>query len=462
MKPTYRNFLMAAAVTVALAMVTGSCSLWKKYETPTNVPLIDTYAQALNAPVDSTSLGNLGWREVFTDPTLQGYIERALASNIDLQNAKIDVDIAQARLQGAKLYYLPSVVFSPNGAGVKVGDSDMNWGWQLPLTVSWQADIFGQITNQKRAAESVVVQSEAYKQAVQSQIIAAVASTYYTLVSLHNQLDIYTQNSRLCEQTSQLMRDMKESARYTEVAVVQADANYYNVMAAIPDIKLGITQANNTMSLLLNEQRADWPVNARSQLTLPVSIENGVPMSYLAARPDVRAAEQSFAQAYYATNVARANFYPQLTLTGTGAYGTLLGSSVVDPAQWLVNLAGSLTAPLLQRGQVKATYEAAKLQQQKALNNFQYSILNAGTEVSNQLANIAAYRDKQQSVAQQEANLEKAVEYNQDLMTYSTTTYLEVITAQQSLLISQISLENVKLQNNLNIINLYQALGGGR
>lgn len=459
---TYKNIAIKTMALVAIATATSSCGLWKEYKTPTDVPVVSDYAEALQQPLDSTSLGNLSWREVFTDPLLQSYIDSALTNNNDLQNAKINVDIAQARLQGAKLSYLPSVVFAPNGAGVKMGDADMKWGWQLPLTVSWQVDIFGQLTNTKRSAQSAVLQSDAYRQAVQSQIVSAVASTYYTLVSLKNQLRIYDETEKLWGESVNMMKDMKEAGRYTEVAVVQSQANYYSVKAAKPDIKLAIAQANNTMSLLLNQKPREWEVNTASELSIPAVVKDGVPMNFLAARPDVRASEQSFAQAYYATNIARANFYPQLTITGTGAYGTLMGSSVIDPAKWLVNLAGSLTAPLFSRGQNIATLKAAKLQQQQALNNFQYSILSASSEVANALVNITTNQEKQVNVEQQEKNYEKAVEYNRDLMNLSNTTYLEVISAQQSLLQSQIQLESVKMNNNLGVITLYQVLGGGR
>lgn len=457
--------IMAAAV-VALAATMGSCkaykSLWQPYATPDSVAIVSDYAKALKQPVDSSALGNLSWREVFTDPTLQSYIEQALANNTDLKNAKLNVDIAQARLEGAKLIYYPSVTFAPNGAGTKFGDTDMKWGWQLPLTVSWQADIYGQQTNTKRQAESAVVQTDAYRQAVQSQIIAAVASTYYTLVSLNNQMRILDENAALAGETIKTMKDMKELGRYTEVAVVQSQAQEQSILASKPDVKLGIAQANNTMSLLLNTQPREWPVNSASELSLPARFTSGVPMSYLAARPDVRAAEQTFAQAYYATNVARANFYPQLSITATGAYGTLMGSSVIDPAKWLINLAGSLAAPIFDKGKNRATLKAAKYAQEQALNSFQYSILSASTEVSNALANIDAYTTKQGYTQAQEQALRKAVNYNKDLLKLSTTTYLDVISAQQSLLGSQLSLEGVKLNNNLAVITLYQALGGGR
>ena len=233
-------------------------------------------------------------------------------------------------------------------------------------------------------------------------------------------------------------------------------------MGTIPNIELSIAQVSNSLSLLMNEKPQSWPVNQGSELALPAQFTGGVPMNYLAARPDVRQSEESFAQAYYATNIARANFYPQLSITATGAYGTLMGSSVVDPAKWLINLAGSLAAPLFNKGQNIATLKAAKAQQEQALNNFQYSILSASADVSNALANIQSYRTQQANVQQQEAALEKAVDYNKDLLSLYTTTYLDVISAQQSLLASQISLENVKLNENLSVITLYQALGGGR
>lgn len=463
MNKAYQYLLQAIVVLITLGWTTG-CGLYKKYETPTNVPIVEEYARAIAHEPDTTLMGNLPWQEVFTDPLLQSYIDSALNNNADLQNAKLNVDIAQAYLQGAKLSYLPAVTLAPNGAGSVMSGTGagMQWGGFLPLTVSWQADIFGQLTNAKRSAESAVVQSDAYRQAVQTQIIAAVASCYYTLVSLCNQLDILTGTAELWGQSVQMMKDMKEAGRFTEVAVVQSQATREGVLAAIPDLRLAIVQTQNTLSLLMNTHPHPWQVDRQSRLTMPANLADGVPYTFLAGRPDVRAAEQAFAQAYYATNIARANFYPQLNITATGGYGNLLGSSVVNPGKWLLNLAGSLTAPLFSRGQNTATLKAAELRQQQALNSFSYAILNASTEVSNSLENIAALQDKQSHTHAQEQHLARAVEYNNDLMHLANATYLEVISAQQALLQAQIALEEVKLNTHAAIINLYQQLGGGR
>lgn len=456
-----RNNISLLLVTAALATVTSGCGIYNKYSLP-DEGIVGEYNQAVDEEIDSTALGNLSWTEIFTDPKLQSLINQALENNVDLQNAKLNVDVAQAQLLGAKLNYLPSVTFSPNGVGSKVGSYAMDWAYQFPLSVNWEIDIFGNITNSKRQAKANLLQSEAYEQAVHSQLICGVANTYYALVSLNKQLQLYRATAELWKQSVQVMKDMKVAGRYTEVAVVQSEANYFSILATIPTIELSIKDLNNTMSLLLNVTPQEWEVDTESMVTLPATISDGVPMSYLAVRPDVKAAEQTFASAFYATNKARSAFYPSLTISASGGYGTLIGSTIVDPAQWFLSLAGQLTAPLFSRGQNIATLKAAKAQQEQALNDFQYTLLSASADVSYALMATTKYAESIEQLELQVDRLDKAVEYNQDLMTLSTTTYLEVLTAQQSLLSSQISLISTELSSNQAAINLYQSLGGGR
>lgn len=456
-----KNKISMLISAMALTIAVSSCNIYKKYELPQN-GIVGEYTQAAAQPADSSALGNLPWDKIFTDPILQGYIRLALENNLDLQNAKLNVDIAQAQLLGAKLSYLPSLAFAPNGSGSSLGGSKLSWGYQLPLSLSWEVDIFGRLTNSKRKAKAQLLQSEAYRQAVNSQIIGGVANTYYALVALNKQLAIYKETAEAWKQSVQVMKDMKEAGRFTEVSVVQSTANYHSVLAAIPNIEMSIHELNNTMSLLLNTPRSTWIVDCESMITLPAEISDEIPMSYLAQRPDVKAAEQAFAMAYYATNVARSNFYPSITLSATGGYGTLVGSAIIDPAQWLVNLAGQLTMPLFSRGKNIANMKAAKAQQQQSLNNFQTTLLSAGNDVSNALVTITKTKEAGVNIEFQEENLKKAVEYNKDLLTLGTTTYLEVLTAQQQLLQSQIQVVNNKLSTNQAAINLYQALGGGR
>ncbi len=458
------NNIFRITLALALAIGMGSCGIYKKYQTPTDTPITAAYVEARNNPVDSSALGNLLWEDVFTDPVLVDLIDRALVANTSLNNARLNVDIAQAQLQGAKLSYFPSVAIAPNGSGSSIGGGSLAWSYTIPAQVSWEIDIFGKLLNNKRKAAVSLEQSEAYAQAVRSQIIAAVANTYYSIASVESQLKVLRETAVLWEKSVQTMRDLKDAGRsnMTEAAVVQTDANYNSVLASIADLEITRHQLNNTMSLLLNTMPQEWPVSADATLSIPAVFDTGVPMSYLAQRPDVTAAERSLAAAYYTTASARAAFYPGLTISATGGFTNLLGSVIKNPGEWLYQLAGSLTAPIFSRGQNISRLKAAKAQQTQALNNFEYTLMSAAGEVSDALTTYQKTGERATYLEAQVKDLEKAVEYTNDLMIYSTGTYLEVITAQQSLLASQLNILACKLARTQAIINLYQATGGGR
>lgn len=453
-----------AAIIVVITASMSSCHIYKKYETPDSTPLTKEYSEALKVEQDSTAFGNLPWQQVFTDPLLADLITRALENNTDLRNAQLNVEAAQAQLLGAKLAYLPSLALAPNGAGAKYGASDFGWSYSLPAQASWEIDIFAKLLNSKRGAKAALMQSKDYEQAVRCQIIAAVATTYYTIAAVNEQLTLSRNTSALWLETVEKMRDLKEAGRTNEAGVMQAEANYYNILGSITDLETSIVKLNNTMSLLLNTMPTQWTVNDSASLTIPANAKDGVTMVTLAARPDVAAAEQALAVAYYATNSARAAFYPGLTITANGGFTNLLGSMIVNPGDWFVQLAGSLVAPLFSRGQNIARLKAAKASQQKAMNSFEYTLMNAAAEVSNALTVYDKSQEKAKWLDLQVADLAKAVEMTQALFTYSNgdVNYLNVITAQQSLLAAQISRIACAQSANLAVINLYQSMGGGR
>lgn len=440
----------------------GSCHIYKKYETPDSTALTAEYKQARQAKPDSAAFGNLLWEDVFTDPVLVDLISRALAENTSLRNAQLNVEIADAQLRGARLAYLPSLALTPNGAGASYAGSDLSWTYTIPASASWEIDVFAKLLNSKRGAQVAVYKSEAYAQAVRSRIIAGVANCYYAIASVERQLHLYRTTAQLWKESVQMMKDMKEAGRTTEAAVVQMTANYNNVLAGITDLEVSLDQLNNTMSLLMNTMPQTWAVSPDASLQVPEMLIQGVPMQYLAMRPDVAAAEQDLAVAYYATNSARAAFYPGITISAQGGFTNLLGSFVKNPGDWFYNLAGSLVAPIFSRGQNIARLKASKVQQQQAMNNFEYTLLTAAAEVSDGLTTYRKATEKSTYLAEQVANLEKSVEYTVDLFQYSNGTYLEVITAQQSLLGAQMAQLSNELTTAQSIINLYQSLGGGR
>lgn len=456
------NRLSLIAGAVAASMLLGGCGIYKKYETPTTTPLTAAYAEARKAPADSTLFGNLLWEQVFTDPLLADLINRALVNNVNLDNARLNVDIAHAQLKGARLAYLPSVALAPNGAGASYAGSDISWTYQIPAQVSWEIDIFGKLLNSKRGAAAAFAQSEAYARAVRSQIISAVANTYYGIAAVNTQLEISRSTAESWGRSVEVMKDLKLAGRVTEAAVVQMRANYYSVLASITDLEVSLDKLNNTMSLLLNEMPQNWNITATLDFEKPEIMRAAIPMAELAARPDVEAAEQQLASAYYATASARAAFYPGLAITANGGFTNLLGSFIKNPGDWFYQLAGSLTAPLFSRGRNIANLEASKARQQQAMNNFEYAILNASAEVSDALTVYEKSAEKERLLVKQVADLEKSVEYTEDLLKYSTGTYLEVLTAQQSLLSARISFVSSRLAQAQAFINLYQALGGGR
>lgn len=454
---------------VLLAVGFSSCHIYQKYQLPDSdtSKMVSDYREAIESN-DSTGLPYLGWEKLFRDPLLQSYIRQALAENVNLDNARLSVDQARAQLKGAKLSYFPSLALAPTGGtswggGNQLPWSHNSWTYSIPLAANWEIDAFGKILNRKRGAKASLEMAEAYEQAARSQIVCGVASTYYALVMLHQQLGLLERTAEIWKDQTETMELMKEAARTNEAAVVQSKANYCSILASIPDIKAQIKTTEAAFSLLLNTYPQNWEVTSDLAFDLPVEIAGGIPLTYLATRPDVRAAERSLAAAYYQTNLARAAFYPSLSVSLTGGFTNQLGSFIKNPGEWFLNLAGSLTAPIFSRGQNIATLESAKAAQKIAMNNFEYAVLGAAADVSDALVSISSNQEKREYVEQQVDNLEKAVEYTQDLFQLNSgATYLEVLTARSALLQAQQSALACWHSRVAAIISLYQAVGGGR
>ena len=446
----------------ALLLTLNSCHIYNKYQLPTDNAVAAKYEQALEQN-DSTGLAYMGWQDIFKDPILQGYIRKALDENNDLDNARLNVEMAKAQLQGAKLSYFPSLALNPNGGSASYGGSHMNWSYTIPLAANWEIDAFGKILNRKRGAKASLEQTQAYEQAVRSQIVTGVATTYYSLVLLHQQLNLSKSTADIWKDQVSTMEQLKQAGATTEAAVVQSRANYYNILSTIPDLEQQITLVNNTMSVLLNTYPEDWKVSASLDIEIPEEAIDGVPMNYLATRPDVAAAERGLASAYYTVSSAHAAFYPSLAISAQGGFTNLLGSMIVNPGKWFVQLAGSLTAPLFSRGQNIAQLKVAKAQQEQAMNNFETTVMSAAADVSDALVKINKSGEKKSLVDMQVKELEKSVEYTNELFILNhQTSYLEVLTARSSLLQAQLSSLSCQHARTAALISLYQAVGGGR
>lgn len=467
---TISNKIASGILAAAFAVAASGCHIYQKFEMPDSSALTREYVEAKAAEVDSTSLGALPWQQVFTDPVLTDLINQALENNTDLKNAKLNIDVAHANMLGARLSYLPSVALAPQGGNSATnlpggGWSNKNWTYNIPLSVSWEIDVFGKTLNAKRSAETAYEMSKDYEQAVRSQIIGGVANCYYAISTLAAQLELQKETAKIWSESIETMKAMKEAGMTTEAAVVQSTAQYYSILASISDLETSLEQANTTLSLLVGQMPQSWPVQPALSVELPKEFNAGVPMVALANRPDVRAQERQLAIAYYTTNSAHAAFYPSLSISANGGFTNSLGTMIFNPGKWFVNLAGQLTAPLFARGQNIARLKASKAQQQQAMNTFEYTVMKAAGDVSNALTAYENVRSKEEMLRKQVDCMTQAVDITETLFTNSATnyntTYLEVLTAQQNLLGTQMGLLNCGLARSQAVVNLYQSLGGG-
>ncbi|HIZ32512.1 MAG TPA: TolC family protein [Candidatus Bacteroides merdigallinarum] len=445
----------------------SSCHIYKAYDRPEDITTEGLYRDTalVNTAVanDTASFGNVPWREVFTDPQLQAYIEQALANNADLRTAMLNVESAQAALLSARLAYLPQLSLSPQGTLTNWNKGEMTTKtYNIPVSASWQIDLFGQILNPKRAAQVSLKQAQYSQQAVQTQLIANVANIYYTLLMLDRQLEITESTAEVLKDYVETMQAMYDYGNVNSAAIEQSRSAYAQVVASLSDLRQSLTETENAFCLILNEPAHAIERGVLENQVLPSEFSVGVPLQLLSNRPDVKAAEMALAACYYNTNSARAAFYPQITLSGTAGWTNSSGAGIVNPGKLLANLIGSLTQPLFYRGANIARLRQAKAQEEQAKIGFQTTLLNAGNEVSNALALYQNTVAKVNSRTMQVNSARKAAEDTKELFNLGTSTYLEVLTAQQSYLSAQLSEVSDTYSQMQAVINLYQALGGGR
>ena len=446
-------------LTTATALL-SSCGIYTKYQPAETTP-DNLYGEEV-AVDDTTNFGNVNWRELFTDPQLQALIEQGLQNNTDLRSAQLQIEEAEAALMSAKLAFLPSFALSPQGTISSFDGGKATKTYTLPVTASWELDIFGRLRNAKQQAKALYAQSKDYQQAVRTQLIAGIANVYYTLLMLDEQLAISQQTEEAWKETVASTRALMDAGLANEAATSQMEAAYYSVQTSILDLKEQINQVENSLALLLAETPRRYERGKLADQRLPEDVAVGVPMQMLSNRPDVRAAERSLEQAFYATNQARAAFYPSIVLSGSAGWTNSAGSMIVNPGKFLASAVGSLTQPLFNKGQIMAQYRIAKAQQEEASLSFQQALLNAGSEVNDALVACQTSKAKTLLFEKQIQSLEKALESTSLMMEHGTTTYLEVLTARQSLLSAQLSQTANRFTEIQSVINLYQALGGGR
>ena len=452
-------------VYMSAAMLLSSCGLYNKYERPDvnaegivrdPVSLTDTLAVQ-----DTTSFGNMPWRSLFTDPQLQSLIQQGLDNNPDLLNAALNVKMVNEALKVAKLAFLPSVAISPQGTLTSFDGAAATKSYSLPVSASWNVDLFGNLLSVKRSAQMQLIATKDYQTVVKTNIISGIANLYYTLLMLDRQVEIVTDMVQLTKETWDKMKFMHENrVGYRSTAVQSAEAAYYQVQAQKIDLQRQVREMENSLSLLLGQPGQTIQRGTFAGQNLPSEFSTGVGIQMLANRADVHANEMALAQCFYDVETARSRFYPNITVTGTAAFTN--NNGMVNPGKWLLNAVGSLVQPIFQHGQIVAGLKVAKAKYEQAYNTWQNSVYKAGNEVSNALVSYNSYAEKSELDGKRVAVLKQNVEDTKKLMeSSSNTTYLEVISAQSNLLNAEISEVTDQFNKMQSVVNLYQALGGG-
>ena len=461
----YRNIIFKFLNFYIAAMLLTSCGLYNKYERPevdTKGLVRDTQSLTDTLAVqDTTSFGNLPWRTVFTDPQLQSLIEQGLKNNPDLLNAALNVQMVNEALKVAKLAFLPSVAISPQGTLSSFDGAAATKAYSLPVSASWNVDLFGNLLSAKRSAQMQLIATKDYQTVVKTNIISAIANLYYTLLMIDRQLEIVSDMEQLTKETWDKMKFMHDNrVGYRSTAVQSAEAAYYQVQAQRVDLLRQMREAENSLSLLLGQPGQAIARGKFAQQSLPTEFSTGVGIQMLANRADVHQYEMSLAQCFYDVETARSRFYPNITITGTAAFTNQNG--MVNPGKWLLSAVGSLVQPIFQHGQIVAGLKVAKMQYEQAFNKWQNAIYKAGNEVSNALVAYNSYSQKVELDGKRVQVLKQNVDDTRKLMESSAnTTYLEVITAQSNLLNAEIAEVSDQLSKMQAVVSLYQALGGG-
>ncbi|GGH37007.1 membrane protein [Mangrovimonas yunxiaonensis] len=460
--------LNKSLIVVVMATTLQSCFVAKDYVRPELEETEHLY-RTDNLPQDSLSMADVSWKDMFTDTYLKQYIEEGLQHNLDIRVALQQMAAAEAYMKQGKAGYLPSIGIGATATHQELAKNSQFGAFfdgslqQFELTgnLSWEADIWGKIRSTKRAGEASYLQSVAAHQAVKTQLVSAIASTYYQLVALDAQLDITKKTIATRDSSVVTIKALKDAGNVTQVAVDQNIAQYNNAKALKVELEAAIFKTENTLNLLLGRPAVAIERSTLDGQQLNAEVKLGVPTTLLRNRPDVMAAEYGLINAFEMTNVTRSQFYPSLTLTANGGFQSLELDELLSANSLFANIVGGLTQPIFNKRAIKTQHEVAQAQQEQALLSFKKTLLTAGNEVSNALFDYKAETEKFEYREKEVEALRKAEANSEELLKNGYANYLDLLTARQSALSAELNMINNKLNQLLSIVNLYEALGGG-
>ena len=458
----YKGF---AAAFIALTLT--ACAGRKTYERPNVID--EKLFRADQVPVDSLGSANVSWRNIFTDATLQGHINKALSNNLDVRVAMQNVASAQAYLKQSKAVFIPTLSVganytrSTNSINAMGGVGERTYGnlWDLTSAASWEADIWGKLSAQRRASYASYLATVEAQKAVQSEVVATLATAYYQLLMLDEQKKVLEQTIDFRQKSLETTKSLKEAGSTTEVATKQIEALVYNAQAQLVTIGNSIWALENTICVLLGEEPHAIERTTLAEQQFPTEFKQGYAAKLLQNRPDVARAELSLRNAFELTNVARAAFYPTLTLSARGGISSTELDTWISAKSIFANFVAGLAQPILNRRQIRTQYEVQQIAQETALLNFKKAVLSAGKEVSDAMQNFSTQTEFIELKTKEMKAYQEATDYSKQLFDSGMVNYLEVITAEVNRLNAELSVANAQFTRMQYGITLYKALGGG-
>ncbi|HBC04284.1 MAG TPA: hypothetical protein DC015_08850, partial [Aequorivita sp.] len=455
------NSIYKILILASLPFLLVSCFAAKDYERPQVVN--EANYRTENLPQDTLSIATLSWKELFTDPLLQGYIEQGLKNNMDIRVALQQIRIAEAYVKQGKAGYFPSLngnakythqEFSAGGQfGSQFSSLDQ---YELSANLSWEADIWGKIRSNERAFQASYLQSVAAHQAVKSRLLANIASVYYQLLALDEQIRVTEETIETRSKGLETTQALKEAGNVTEVGVKQTEAQLYAAKGILIDLKNQARLLENTMSILLGSAPHEITRGSLENQNIDIPLNTGIPAQLLRNRPDVMAAEYSLMNAFELTNAARASFYPSLTLSATGGFQNIEIDKLFNANSLFATIIGGLTQPIFNKRQIRTQYEVSQAQQEQAYLDFRLAVITASKEVSDALYNYEAAIEKIEVNQKEFEAYNLATGYSEELLDNGFANYLEVLNAQENALNSSLNLINTKNNQLQAVVDLYE------
>lgn len=444
---------------ICLALSLSGCGIYKNYE-PQKTDVSQLIRSDLTADTVS-KVTSLNWEAYYSDPLLGSLIKEGLENNSDLVIAKLNIKEATASLGAAKAAFLPTISIGADGSLSSYDGAKTTKTYSIGPDISWEVDIFGKLSNAKKAAVANVEEKTAYAQAIQTQLIATIAEYYYTLEMLDEQINVTKETVNSWQEYVSTQTALYNAGQTDRSNVSQAEASMLSAQTTLESLAQSISKTENSLCALIGRRSGGINRGKFEDIPMPVAFSSGIPIKNLANRPDIRQAEASLKSAFYNTNKAESAFYPSLTLSGSAGWTNNGGVGVTNPGAILLQAAASLTQPILAKGQNKANLEIAKAQQEEAKVSFKQKVLDAGNEVNNALKKYQSSQNMILLEEQQIDKLKQTVNDTEAQMKYGSTNYLQVIVSRQSLLSAQLNVLTDKYNKIESYIILFQALGGG-